>query len=135
MQGKIIKISDGDTITFAESATQTIKVRLYGIDSPELNQAYGKEAAAFATHIALWQAAKLAVQTTDQYNRSVAIVTLEDGTNLNELLVATGNAWVYRQFCNTPECIKWIALEDQAKHNRLGLWAQKQPLAPWLWRA
>lgn len=39
---KVIKISDGDTITVLNDKEQT-KVRLYGIDTPEKKQDYGQK--------------------------------------------------------------------------------------------
>lgn len=39
---KVIKISDGDTITVLNDKEQT-KVRLYSIDTPEKKQDYGQK--------------------------------------------------------------------------------------------
>ena len=42
ISGKVIRVSDGDTILL-QSGSQRIKVRMYGIDAPELKQSYGKD--------------------------------------------------------------------------------------------
>ena len=48
--GKVIKVSDGDTITVLQDKRQ-IKVRLYGIDAPELKQPYGKKSKQFLSNL------------------------------------------------------------------------------------
>ena len=47
---KVVKISDGDTITVLSGKEQT-KVRLYGIDAPELKQPYGKKSKQFLANL------------------------------------------------------------------------------------
>lgn len=42
LSGKVIKITDGDTITVLDRSNQQHKIRLAGIDAPERNQPYGK---------------------------------------------------------------------------------------------
>ncbi|MFT5731256.1 MAG: endonuclease YncB(thermonuclease family) [Desulforhopalus sp.] len=44
LTGKVISIADGDTITILDSSNQQHKIRLYGIDTPEKKQAFGKAA-------------------------------------------------------------------------------------------
>ena len=39
---KVVKVSDGDTITVLTQNKESIKVRLYGIDAPETKQDFGK---------------------------------------------------------------------------------------------
>lgn len=47
---KVIKVSDGDTIT-ALQGKQQIKIRLFGIDAPELKQLYGKKSKRFLSNL------------------------------------------------------------------------------------
>ena len=47
---EVIKISDGDTIVVLSGKEQT-KVRLYGIDAPELKQPYGKKSKQFLSNL------------------------------------------------------------------------------------
>jgi endonuclease YncB( thermonuclease family) len=46
--GKVVRVSDGDTITVLEGGRQ-YKIRLEGIDAPELGQAYGRVSKDFAS--------------------------------------------------------------------------------------
>lgn len=48
-EGKVVGISDGDTITVLTDQKRQIKVRLYGVDCPETKQAYGTRARQFTS--------------------------------------------------------------------------------------
>lgn len=51
-EGKIIKVTDGDTVNVLDTDKTTHKIRLAGIDAPEIGQAYGQTARKFlAKHI------------------------------------------------------------------------------------
>lgn len=133
--GTIVHINDGDTVTLTRAGYDgTVTVRLYGIDAPELGQAFGRRAMLFTA----WQlpaGTSVAVETlyTDPYGREVAVVRTEDAT-INEELIRAGLAWVYSRFCKAPFCSAWRQLEKKARREHLGLWREKNPLPPWTWR-
>jgi len=109
-------------------------VRLYGIDAPERNQPGGAEAADF---IKPFQGQEFSIQEmdVDRYGRTVALVLLPDGTNLNLALVRAGHAGFYPQYCKTePICEQIQSAETEARTARRALWAQDDPLPPWEWR-
>lgn len=132
--GRVVKIADGDTLTVSGGKEILEKIRLYGVDSPELSQPGGLEAKLFASELAWLKPVRVEGVNRDQYGRLVALVYLEDGRCLNEELVRSGNAWVYRQFCDRPACIRWLVLEQEARRSQIGLWATPNPTAPWNWR-
>ena len=115
--------------------SQTIKIRLYGIDCPELSQSYGQEAKQFTENLALSKEVTIEKKDTDIYGRVVGIVYLPDGTLLNEELVKNGYAWVYDAYCTDSICSKWKTLEQQARQQKLGLWQDPNPIPPWDYRA
>ena len=41
LQGKVVKIADGDTVTVVDDSGKKHRIRLMGIDAPENNQSYG----------------------------------------------------------------------------------------------
>ncbi len=54
-----------------------------------------------------------------------------DGTDANAEMVRTGMAWAFTKYLTDPQ-IK--AIEDEARAERRGLWADREPVAPWEWR-
>jgi len=134
LRGRVISVADGDTLTVLTQQGDRQRIRLYGIDCPESNQAGGEAATAFARSHALFAEVELNVMDTDRYGRTVAMVTLPDGSNLNEELVRHGHAWVYDTYCRQPICAQWRTLEKEARTNKKGLWADKNPIPPWDWR-
>jgi len=134
LRGRVISVADGDSLTVLTQQGERQRIRLYGIDAPESGQAGGEAATAFARSKALFTEVELNVMDTDRFGRAVAMVTLPDGSILNEELVRHGHAWVYDTYCRQPICIKWRALEKEARVNKKGLWADKNPTPPWTWR-
>ena len=130
IQGLVVKIADGDTLTLLTSSNEKIKVRLAGIDTPERKQPFGGEAKQALSKLVFQKKALIEVETKDRYGRTVGIVFV-DGQNINYELVKQGMAWVYRKYTNDEILYE---LEAQAKTKKTGLWADAKPIAPWSWR-
>ncbi|MBQ4132488.1 MAG: thermonuclease family protein [Desulfovibrionaceae bacterium] len=133
-QGKVVKVSDGDTLDVLDSSGELVTVRLYGVDCPEYMQDGGPEALEHTRELALMKKVKLTVFYEDQYGRKVALVHLPDGKILNRELLRGGHAWVYENYCKESFCDDWRAAQKQARREKKGLWKQKSPQAPWNWR-
>lgn len=131
--GKVIGISDGDTITILDSRKNAHKVRLYGIDSPERDQPFGNAAKTFISHLVATKIADVHIYESDSYGRSVGLVTV-NGININQRLIDTGYAWQARQYCKASFCDSWIKAEQKARMDKSGLWRLEQPVSPWEWR-
>ena len=90
--GKVVGIKDGETITVLNSKTlKDGKIRLYGIDCPEGEQAYSKRAKQFTSKLVFGKLVEVKVMDIDRYGRTVAII-YADKTLLNEELVKAGLA-------------------------------------------
>jgi micrococcal nuclease len=135
---RVLKVSDGDTITVRLDG-HTEKVRLVGIDSPELHddrQDYRDVAYAaknYARSLLGGETVTLDADPRqgdrDRYGRLLRYVVLDDGTNVNEIMVRKGYAHVYTRY-NFALKARFKLAEDEAKRGRLGVWA----LAPGPWR-
>jgi micrococcal nuclease len=91
--GKVINIADADTITVLTDDRQQVRIRLYGIDAPEGGQAYGKRATQYVKRLlADRPVVEVDVKDSDRYGRTVAVVILPDGRNLNEEIDSAGYA-------------------------------------------
>jgi endonuclease YncB( thermonuclease family) len=132
-QGHVTSITDGDTLKVLDPEKREITVHLYGIDAPEKNQPYGLQAEEFLA--AQLQNRIIDIEETagEQQHKAVAII-MHSGSNVNEMLIRSGYAWVDRKGCSGDFCATWINYEEQAKANRLGLWKEQEPVAPWKWR-
>jgi endonuclease YncB( thermonuclease family) len=129
--GKVVTIADGDTFTLLSKENKQIKIRLYGIDTPEKKQPYGTVARQYLSELIFGQQVQYEVLDIDRYQRSIAIVLTVDKKNVNEEMLKAGYAWHYKQYDKNQE---WSKLEVLARTNRLGLWADPNATPPWEWR-
>jgi endonuclease YncB( thermonuclease family) len=132
--GKVVNVADGDTITVLTVGNQSVKVRLAGIDCPEGGQAFGNKAKQFLAAKVAGKRVRIVPESTDRYGRTIGMVFL-NGLNVNEQIIANGYGWVYRQYCTASHCDGWLKKEAAARKAKLGLWRDKNPQAPWDWRA
>lgn len=127
-------VIDGDSLMVRRSDKTTVALRLYGIDAPELKQAHGRDARELLLSLAARRRLQVEPLDTDRYGRTVALVRLDDGTLLNEVMVAEGLAWVYEEYCREDLCQRLRELERKAWREGRGLWAQADPERPAQWR-
>lgn len=128
---RAVSILDGDTIEVLHS-NRPERIRLNGIDCPEKGQAYGKRAKQAASALVFGKDVTLQTYGKDKYGRTIADVLLPDGTNVNHELVKNGWCWWYRKY--SPGDITLERLETEAREARRGLWADPQPVPPWVYR-
>jgi endonuclease YncB( thermonuclease family) len=129
---KVTKVVDGDTIHAMDASKLTAKVRLHGIDAPERGQPYSRSAKNALSKMAAGASIKMRVIDRDRYGRTVAMIYLLDGTNVNKVMVEQGYAWWYRKYA--PSYAGLEAAERSARKQKLGLWADPNPIPPWEWR-
>jgi micrococcal nuclease len=130
-KAKVVKVSDGDTITILTSDKKQVKIRLSGIDCPESKQDFGTKAKQFTASFCFAKNVRVEVVGQDRYNRSLGVVLLDNGQNLNKALLEAGLAWHYKYFDDSKELSQ---LEQSARANKIGLWSMKDPIAPWEFR-
>lgn len=128
--GKVVGVTDGDTMEMLIEG-KSYKIRLAHIDAPEKKQAYGAKAKQHLSDLCYGKTATMTVTVIDRYKRNVAVVTLKDGTNVNKEMVKDGFAWWYYDYSKD---ITYQKLEKEARNAKRGLWADKNPVAPWKWR-
>jgi hypothetical protein len=109
-----VGITDGDTLSVLRDG-KAAKVRLWGIDTPEKQQAFGTRARQFTSELALQQT--VTVRDTDRYGRLVGEVILSDGRSLNCELVAAGMAWWYRQYAKDDATLAKSSKQRRKRRN------------------
>lgn len=133
---KVVSVKDGDTIVVVGDSMREVVIRLYGVDTPERKkgQPYNRNAKDFTSDLSFGKTVEVEVIDIDRYKRSVSVIKLPDGKNLNQALVEGGYAWVYPQYCKKDFCEEWKKLEAKARFEKKGLWQDKLPVEPWKWR-
>lgn len=132
LQGRVISIADGDTLTVLTLDKSQIKVRLVEIDAPESGQPYGKKAKQALSDLVFGKDVTVQHKAKDRYDRILGRVFVGD-LDVNLLLVELGAAWAYDQYL-TDQNIK--KAEKHARDSKVGLWAlpAHQIMPPWDWR-
>ena len=131
LSARVTGIVDGDTIRVSRQGVDR-RVRLWGVDAPEVHQAFGPSAKRFTGRLAGGKTVTLQIRDVDRYGRIVAEVILPDGRNLNQEIVRAGFAWRYPYYARKEQELK--ALETEARTAKRGLWAARRPLPPWEYR-
>jgi micrococcal nuclease len=129
--GKVVGVHDGDTFTLLTKENVQYKVRLHGVDCPELKQDFGKVCKKYTSDVIFNKTVKVEYSKKDRYGRIVGIVISPNGKTLNEELLRYGYAWHYIKYDQNP---KWDKLESDARNAKLGLWKQTNATPPWDYR-
>jgi micrococcal nuclease len=146
-EGIVNKVVDGDTVNIVTNEGTKLKIRLYGIDAPEVQhinrrtgvvpkpgQPYGEEAHRALERKILHKKVKVQIIDVDRYRRTVAILYLGD-KDINREIVKEGLAWAYREYLKGPYASpEYIDAEKDARSKHLGLWQQLNPQPPWEFR-
>jgi endonuclease YncB( thermonuclease family) len=133
VKATVIKVVDGDTIQVLYKG-RSIRVRLWGIDTPEWRQPFSKIAKDYTVKLLADKEIELEEKDWDDYGRMVAIVITKKKHCLNEELLRAGLAWVHIYYCKEAICEIWYKIEREAQGKRAGLWRDKSPTPPWVWK-
>ena len=132
LTGKVVKITDGDTLYVLDANYKEHKIRLAGIDAPERKQAYGLASRKHLASIVAGKQVTIEYQKRDRYGRIVGKILL-DGIDACLEQVKAGFAWHYKkyQIDQSPEDRQLYAdAENKARYERLGLWRENNPIPP-----
>ena len=129
----VTRVIDGDTLYVNDEQGQRHKVRLWGIDAPELTQRDGAQSGRFLGVLVGGKSVKIKVVDTDRYGRWIAKVYDENNLYLNEEMVRLGLAWVY-DFYVQDQQPSWNYYQDLAKAKKIGVWRRRSPIPPWDYR-
>lgn len=130
LEGKVVRIADGDTITILVDRQQ-VKVRLSEIDAPERAQDFSQRSRQALADLVFGREVRIVTHGTDRYGRVIGDVFV-GGKSVNEIMVRQGWAWNFVKYSQSPRLAE---LERQARAERRGLWAGKNPIPPWQYRA
>ena len=124
----IVKVSDGDTVQGETPEGTKLKIRLYGIDAPEIahgkmpGQTMGKESLIVLKNKILNKHVRVDFLDVDRHRRIVAMLWLGN-RNINLEMVKDGYAEAYREYLKDPYRKSFVEAEKEAKTARKGIWA------------
>lgn len=130
LKGKVIAVTDGDTIKLLTQDKVTHKIRLLDIDAPEKKQAFGNKSKDNLAEYIAGKNVTVKYETVDKYKRILGTIYFNQ-LNINLQQIKDGYAWVYKKYSNNQIYYKE---EHEARRLKKGLWIENNPLAPWEYR-
>jgi endonuclease YncB( thermonuclease family) len=137
IRGKVVKISDGDTLTVLDARRQEHRIRLAGIDAPERKQAHYETSRQNLAKLSFGKAVIVEWHKRDVHGVLVGKVEA-DRQDVGLAQVRAGQAWWFRRYANEQTMFdrsRYEAAELDARRSGRGLWKTGAPMPPWEWRA
>lgn len=142
LQGRVVRVADGDTLTVLLGKHQQQRVRLASIDAPETTkdarrpgQPHAEASRRYLSELVAGKDVHLSCYEKDRHGRAVCDVLLDNGETANQKMVQAGLAMANREkrgrFLHDERI---DGLEKEAQRERRGIWSGQEPVAPWQWR-
>jgi len=131
IHGLVVGVHDGDSLTLLVGGKNEVKVRLEGIDAPELKQDFGTASKKALSDMVYGKEVRLVETGKDRYRRTLANVYVGDAW-VNLAMIERGMAWFFVKY-SKDELLK--RGEAEARKSKRGLWKEGNPTPPWSWRA
>lgn len=134
--GRVVAVADGDTITVLDNTNTQHKIRLAGIDAPEKKQAFGNVSKKSLSDLVYGKQVDVDWQKQDRYGRTVGKVII-NGVDANLEQIKRGMAWFYSKYQNElvmDDRLNYLHAHESAQAGKVGLWVDKEPMAPWGFR-
>lgn len=125
----ITKISDGDTVQAITPEGTKLKVRLYGIDAPEMpkgkipGEPFGNDSREYLASLVSHQTVQVEIRDIDRYRRMVAVLWIGE-RNVNLEMLSAGMAEAYSEYLKQPYRAPFLQAEQTAKAQGKGIWSK-----------
>ena len=136
LTGRVVGVTDGDTITVLDGSNTQHKIRLGGIDAPEKKQAFGNVSKKSLSDLVYDKRVDVDWYKHDRYGRIVGKVMV-DGVDANLEQIKRGMAWYYKKYKGElvlEDRLSYLHAEKNAEAKKLGLWFDDKPIPPWEYR-
>ena len=145
ISGKVVAVTDGDTIKILDNSRVQHKVRLTGIDAPEKAQPFGNASRKNLASMVAGKDVRVETSKNDRYGRVLGKVWMQPqdcsgcGKTLNANLaqILAGMAWWYQDYARdqpAQDRVRYESAVKEARQRKLGLWSEPAPIPPWAWR-
>ncbi len=136
LNGVVVGIADGDTVTLLLAGNQQERIRLAGIDAPEKRQPFGNVSKLSLSEMVYEHQGTVEWDKRDRYGRIVGKLIV-DGVDVCLAQLQRGLAWHYKRYeAEQAVTDRWVyaKAESDARARGLGLWTDGTPVPPWEWR-
>jgi micrococcal nuclease len=125
---RVVEVNDGDTITVLWDGRRE-RVRLIGIDAPELEQRpWGQKAKRYLKDLlnaSQWTVSlEFDVEKTDKYGRLLSYVWTRDRRMANVQMLGEGYAMLFTFPPNVRYVDEFRKSQDEARRKGLGIWGR-----------
>ena len=145
ISGKVVAVTDGDTIKVLDDNGVQYKIRLVGIDAPEKAQPFGNVSRKHLASMVAGKDVRVETSKNDRYGRVLGKVWVQPRDcpgcgktlNANHAQILAGMAWWYRDYAKdqSPEDRgRYESAVEEARKRKRGLWLEPDPIPPWVWR-
>lgn len=145
ISGRVVAVTDGDTIKVLDADNVEHKVRLTGIDAPEPGQPFGNASRKYLASLVAGKEVLVESNKQDRYGRDLGKVWVQPSDcptcgktlDANYAQVLAGMAWWYRYYANEQseeDQGRYESAEDEARARKWGLWVDPNPINPYNWR-
>ncbi|MCW5595251.1 MAG: thermonuclease family protein [Rhodocyclaceae bacterium] len=136
LTGRVVGVTDGDTVVLVDNSRISHKIRLAGIDAPEKGQPFSARSKENLVGMIFGKQVSVEFSKHDKYGRVIGKVVL-DGADVNLMQIKEGLAWHYKKYekeQSPSDRETYASAEQIARTQRRGLWADKAPVPPWEFR-
>ena len=131
---KVIGVKDGDTVEVLYYQLPIV-IRLEHIDAPEKKQPFGTVSKQKLSDLCFGKTVTIVSRgkkgNYDSRGRMIAEILVNNKLNVNKEMLKSGLAWHYKKYSSSTV---YAQLENTAKKTKVGLWSDKNPIAPWNFR-
>ena len=145
VSGKVVAVTDGDTVQVLDAADVLHKIRMTGIDAPEKGQPFGNASRDNLASLVAGKSVFVEASKTDRYGRTLGKIWVEPADcpgcgrtlDVNHAQIVAGMAWWYQYYADHQPAAErelYKSAVKQARQLKLGLWSEPDPVPPWAWR-
>ena len=143
--GKVVAVTDGDTIKLLDANQVQHRVRLVGIDAPEKSQPLGNASRKYLASMVAGKEVRVESAKNDRYGRVLGKIWVEPADcpgcgktlDVNLAQILAGMAWWYQDYARDQPAAdreRYKTAVSEAKASKLGLWREPGAIPPWAWR-
>lgn len=130
LQGKVVKVIDGDTFDLLTNEDVLFRVRMAHIDAPEKKQDFGSVSKKILLEKIVFKVVSVSFSTRDRNGRILGTVFYKN-RNINLQMVEEGMAWHFTKFSSDEN---YANAQKSAQTKKLGIWSKSVVISPWEFR-